>query len=247
MRRVPVEGPRPGPDPVQEPGPGPGKGEGPAELLSEREQLLRRVIQLGDERDRVMREVRGLRAEMQDLRAELSRVKASSSSGGDLRLSPLREEDAWEMPETQAAAPLLSAPRTGSGGGRPSVVGELEQGADLSRRLRLDEFEAMPFGLLVLDQGGRVLRYQDDAQRLPEVSRGNLVGQGFFTQVAPALRDYAEEFLREAQDPRRVFVKTFDFLCTLPEGEAHVAVIVSPGRQQGQYYVAIARRLVMPH
>ena len=61
-----------------------------------------------------------------------------------------------------------------------------------------------------------------------------------------ALRDYAEEFLREAQDPRRMFVKTFDFLCTLPQGEAHVAVIVSPGRQQGQYYVAIARRLVMP-
>jgi PAS domain-containing protein len=226
----------------QEPGTA-AKGEAPVELLSEREQLRRRLIQLGDERDRMTREVQGLRAEMQELRAELSRVQSSRTSSGDLRLSPLREEDSWEMPETQAA-PLLPAPRTGAGSGRRSVV--KEQGADLSRRLRPEEFEAMPFGLLVLDQGGRVLRYQDDAQRLPEVSRGNLVGQGFFTQVAPALRDYAEEFLREAQDPRRVFVKTFDFLCTLPEGEAHVAVIVSPGRQQGQYYVAIARRLVMP-
>lgn len=55
-------------------------------------------------------------------------------------------------------------------------------------RLVDDLLDALPVGVIVLDQGGNVIRYNSQEQALSHRSRKNVLGKSFFDEVAPCTR-----------------------------------------------------------
>jgi photoactive yellow protein len=48
-----------------------------------------------------------------------------------------------------------------------------------------DEFNALPFGAIKLDANGRILKYNLYESKLAERDAAEVIGQNFFTEVAP--------------------------------------------------------------
>jgi photoactive yellow protein len=48
-----------------------------------------------------------------------------------------------------------------------------------------DDFDALPFGAIKLDTDGRILKYNLYESKLAERDRHEVIGQNFFTEVAP--------------------------------------------------------------
>lgn len=65
-------------------------------------------------------------------------------------------------------------------------------------RLVDDLLDALPVGVIVLDQGGKVIRYNAQEQALSHRSRESVLGKSFFDEVAPCTRasDLAPAFGR---------------------------------------------------
>lgn len=104
-----------------------------------------------------------------------------------------------------------------------------------------EELDRLPFGIIQLDDTGRILHYNDYESRLAGVPRDSAVGKNFFTEVAPCtdVKDFAGRF-REGVAARKLDVRfryRFDFkprprdvLVTLhyTDATASVWVIVQP-------------------
>ena len=60
------------------------------------------------------------------------------------------------------------------------------------------QYDALPFGLLQLDRGGHVLRYNATEEQLSGMDRADVLGKHFFRDIAPCTR--VKEFEGVFQD-----------------------------------------------
>ena len=64
-------------------------------------------------------------------------------------------------------------------------AGSLLAGADA---LSTEQLDALPFGMIQLDESGRILRYNATESRLAALPQQQQIGRHFFTEVAPCTR-----------------------------------------------------------
>jgi two-component system, chemotaxis family, sensor kinase Cph1 len=88
------------------------------------------------------------------------------------------------------------------------------------------ELDALPFGVIRVDRGGRVLAYNASEARLVDKSPGEVVGKDFFAEVAPCtnVQDFAGRF-RDGIARGRIH-ETFPYRFSFERGPVHVMVTI---------------------
>jgi len=69
---------------------------------------------------------------------------------------------------------------------------EFKQSGVLAALINADEalLNELPFGVVKMDLNGTVLEYNDTEAKLSGLSRENVIGRNFFTQVAPCTNNF---------------------------------------------------------
>jgi photoactive yellow protein len=103
-------------------------------------------------------------------------------------------------------------------------------------RLSPEEADALPYGLIVLDDDGVVVRYNEAESRLSGLPRNRVIGRQFFDEVAPCTR------VRGLGETYRAMVAAaqpastqLDFVFRFRSGERSVFVVMAyvPALEQG--------------
>jgi len=100
------------------------------------------------------------------------------------------------------------------------------------------ELDELPFGVVKMDKNGTVLYYNSYESALSGLSREQVVGKDFFTQVAPCTnnklvaRRYQEESLDE----------TLDYVFTYRMQPTPVRLRLLKGKDSAQQYLLVERR-----
>lgn len=106
------------------------------------------------------------------------------------------------------------------------------------------ELDALPFGVIILDERGTVLAYNKAESDLSGRNRTEVVGRNFFTDVAPctsvqAFQGGFREFCR-GDEPSRTFRFTFHF----PTGPIPVQIVFL--RMGSEVAVAVQKAIGFP-
>lgn len=120
----------------------------------------------------------------------------------------------------------------------PSVdVGEL-------RSMTPERLDQLPFGVVTLDGGGRIIGYNDTESRLAGLPRERVIGRSFFGDVAPCarVREFEGRFRDYAEGRTRAGVETFEFVFHFQQGAQRVLILFSPGRYRGEFLMSMLRR-----
>lgn len=110
-------------------------------------------------------------------------------------------------------------------------------------RVGEEELDALPYGLIVLDDHGRILFYNETESQLAGYDRQQVVGRNFFGDVAPCTR--VKEFQGRFEDfvaGKLGRVTFFDFAFHFAHGTQEVTIALSQGRRKGQVNVMMMRR-----
>lgn len=101
-------------------------------------------------------------------------------------------------------------------------------------QLTAHDVDALPFGLIVLDRAGRVVRYNSYEERHAHMRRQSVLGREFFSQVAPcAARTDFERTYRQLLDGGGGEAD-FDFIFRFISGHrlVRIRMIVDPDRDE---------------
>jgi photoactive yellow protein len=106
-----------------------------------------------------------------------------------------------------------------------------------------DEIELLPFGAIVIDPDGIILRYNQFEAQLAQLDAERVIGKHFFRDVAPctavkAFEGRMHEFL---ESDERVSV-TFDFRFNFKHGVADVAITFMKMAGGDSVLIAVERR-----
>jgi photoactive yellow protein len=111
------------------------------------------------------------------------------------------------------------------------------------------ELDALPFGVIGLDEEGIVLRYNLYESRLARLDRNQVVGRRFFEEVAPCMG--TDEFQRryrafvEAPEDAAKSVR-FDYMFDFVFGAQQVVIELVRARGARRFYLVVNRRSVGP-
>ena len=87
--------------------------------------------------------------------------------------------------------------------------------AELVETLSEDDLNQLPFGLIQLDRGGKVLRFNQAESRLARYDRKAAIGANFFDDVAPCakVKEFHGKFIQavEEKNLHEVFPYVFRF------------------------------------
>jgi len=149
--------------------------------------------------------------------------------------------------------PLASREHTGSlplGVGAP-LMSDAPQPEELAafdagqlRGLSDAELDDLPYGLVIVDVEGNVLRYNDTESRMVGLPAERVVGLNFFRDIAPCTRVRAFEgrFREFAKSARSYSVETFDFVFRFQRETQYVTIYLTPGRTRGTVNISMLRR-----
>ncbi|MEL6179024.1 MAG: PAS domain-containing protein, partial [Myxococcota bacterium] len=106
-----------------------------------------------------------------------------------------------------------------------------------------EELNTLPYGLIILDNKGKVLFYNETESRLTGFRKARVEGRNFFQEIAPCTRVKAFEgrfkrFVRGELGP----VVFFEFVFRFERGAQHVTIGFSRGRRRGTINVMMRRR-----
>ena len=141
------------------------------------------------------------------------------------------------MPDSRAATPPATtddAQRT-----RDADKSSLLEAAD---SMSAGELDRLPYGMIQLDAGGRILRFNAVESRLASLPQEQQIGKHFFTEVAPCTKVQAfygrfkEGMLRESLDT------SFKFHFAFKQNPRDVTVRLFYSRQTRTVWVMIADR-----
>jgi photoactive yellow protein len=122
----------------------------------------------------------------------------------------------------------------------PDAVSALLESVDAMTPAELD---ALPFGMIQLDAGGRILKYNAVESRLASLPQAQAVGKQFFTEVAPCTKVQAfygrfrEGVIRESLDV------TFQFHFAFKQHPRDVTVRLFYSRRTRSVWVIISDRV----
>jgi photoactive yellow protein len=110
-----------------------------------------------------------------------------------------------------------------------------------------DELDALPFGVICLDDEGTILRYNLYESRFARLDRNTVIGRGFFTEVAPCTRTEAFEgrFRAFVEKGGEAAPLRFDFLFDFKFGAQHVSIELCRAASAPRYYLLVNRTKVV--
>ena len=110
------------------------------------------------------------------------------------------------------------------------------------------ELDALPFGVVGLDEDGVILRYNLYESRLARLDRNQVLGRTFFGDVAPctAVEAFYGRFQRIVAAGAEAQTETFSFVFDFKFGAQAVSVEIVPMHEMGRYYLLIKRQEVRP-
>jgi photoactive yellow protein len=229
----------------------------------DRQALERRLFALETKRAQIDREIRDLRATLEEVPSadRLAPTGTFGSAPPPTRRRAMtqpyvvsasdRAVDAWETPARSNAASEL--PSLVPSVGLPELAREHEVAEPLAdfdpgalRSLPEEELDALPYGLVILDAEGNVLRYNDTESSMVGLPPEKVEGRNFFRDIAPCtrVRQFEGRFREFARTARSYSVETFDFVFRFARQTQHVTIYLTPGRQRGTFNVAMLRRKV---
>lgn len=111
---------------------------------------------------------------------------------------------------------VLNAPTSS----QPSVDSVLQRVDSLSP----GELDALPFGMIQLDERGNILKYNQTEADLARVRQDRQVGRNFFDELAPCtkVREFHGRF-RDGIEQRKLY-ETFGFVFKFDHGWRNVAI-----------------------
>jgi len=108
------------------------------------------------------------------------------------------------------------------------------------------QLDELPFGVVGVDGGGQIVRYNLAEARLARLDRSQVLGRDFFRQIAPctATPEFEGRFRSfvSGLEPRISFPYVFDFKF----GAQEVQVEIVRGSREGRYYLCINRLKFRP-
>ncbi|MFO0660908.1 MAG: hypothetical protein U0165_13905, partial [Polyangiaceae bacterium] len=106
------------------------------------------------------------------------------------------------------------------------------------------DLDALPFGVIGLDDDGNILRYNLYESRFARLDRNQVVGKNFFSEVALCTRNeqFEGRFRAFVREPREDHVERFDYLFDFKFGAQQVSVDLLKAPGVDRYYLLINRR-----
>lgn len=237
-----------------------------AQLLQSSLPPLRSALEdVEAERDRLNRRIRRLREAIRSIELGVEVPQLHELLPGPTHSAPPAPQTMlpqYSPPTPQIAAPSQLAPMPGMGymtrlgeGLPPGVASgfplppaapqlampSVDVGA--LGRMTPELLDSLPFGVVTLDAGGRVIGYNDTESRMAGLPRDVVLGRNFFTDVAPCsrVREFEGRFRDFANGRSRLALETFEFVFHFRAGAQRVVILVSPARLRGQFHVSMIR------
>jgi photoactive yellow protein len=100
--------------------------------------------------------------------------------------------------------------------------------------LDYDKLDSLPFGTILVDSDGTILFYNREEEEKAGMSRADVIGKNFFTEVAPCaqVRDFYDQF-KEAVKALGV-IASFKFHFPLPRRPRDVEITLASFKFAGQ-------------
>jgi photoactive yellow protein len=102
-----------------------------------------------------------------------------------------------------------------------------------------DNFNALPFGAIKLDADGRILKYNLYESKLAERDQKEVVGQNFFTEVAPCtnVQEFAGRYRQGIKDKELNTTFPYRFLFPNRVVDVEITLVLSPDAQSAWVFV----------
>lgn len=110
------------------------------------------------------------------------------------------------------------------------------------------ELDALPYGVIGLDEDGVILRYSLYESRFARIDRNQVIGRNFFTEVAPCTRTDAFEgrFRSFVAQGNEAPAERFEFVFDFAFGAQHVTVELLRAAAARRFYLLINRKKIAP-
>jgi photoactive yellow protein len=138
--------------------------------------------------------------------------------------------------------------------GRVAIVRPIEQAAPVERasspppvelllQLTHEEADALPYGLIVMDRNGVVVRYNQAESRLSGLAPSQVLGRNFFLDIAPCtrVRTFGGLYRRMVQTGEPAIAQ-FDFNFRFSFGEKRVFVQLAYSQEHERGLVLVEQR-----
>ena len=105
------------------------------------------------------------------------------------------------------------------------------------------EFDALPFGAIKLDAEGRILKYNLYESKLAERDRREVIGQNFFTEVAPCtnVQEFAGRYRQGIASGELNTTFPYRFLFPKKIVDVEITLVLNPGGESAWVFVKEAR------
>ncbi len=105
-----------------------------------------------------------------------------------------------------------------------------------------DELDALPFGAIVVDPGGKIIAYNQYEARLARADRDAVIGKNFFRDVAPctAVQLFQGRMIEFVRSKNRVSER-FNYFFPLVQAPVEVTITFLKLRGKNQILIAVER------
>ena len=102
-----------------------------------------------------------------------------------------------------------------------------------------DDFDALPFGAIKLDADGRILKYNLYESKLAERDRQEVIGQNFFTEIAPCtnVQEFAGRYRQGMAEGELNTTFPYRFLFPKKIIDVEITLVMSPGGESAWVFV----------
>ena len=113
-------------------------------------------------------------------------------------------------------------------------------------RMSEAEIDALPFGVIALDDEGTILRFNLYESLLARLDRNQVLGRSFFNEIARCTRGPAFEgrFQAFVAEPSRRSAERFPFVFDFAFGAQDVVVEITRGSVDDRFYLLVNRTRV---
>lgn len=105
-------------------------------------------------------------------------------------------------------------------------MSDLFQPFDIAKATAVEDIDALPFGVIVVDRAGTILEYNVYESEMAGFSRERVVGRNFFHDVAPctAIKQFEGRF-ETFLTSHDVSIEPFEFIFPFSRGPQRVSIL----------------------
>jgi photoactive yellow protein len=101
------------------------------------------------------------------------------------------------------------------------------------------DFNALPFGAIKLDKDGRILKYNLYESKLAERNATEVIGQNFFTEVAPCtnVQEFAGRYRQGIEEGKLDTTFPYSFVFPKRVMNVEITLVLSPDGESAWVFV----------